>query len=265
MTNIKFQLMNADDVLKENSGEDETYLEFHHHYKKGDFYRVEVSASPCYLMVQMDSAIRPALIYVKTNIWDFHIPSNDQREWPYAPLAFQSRNNYASVKYVNKDEALVYRNLAENSHDQHEKNSGFPHVFSNAETRGEYVFYCKNAIDGIIANESHGNYPFQSWGINMQNDAEMTLDYGREVLIDKISFLLRADYPHDSHWTSVSIEFSDGSIQTFNLKKTKDKQSFDIDSKKITWIKLFNLIKDKDASTFPDLTQFETYGRDVID
>lgn len=261
--NITLQLVNVDDIVKENSGIDSAYLEFHHHYKLDDYFKVIVKDVPRYLMVQLDVSMKPAMIYVTDNEWKYRIPFKLQREWPYPETAFQTRNNYITVRYATNDEIDSYRNLLENSHDQHEANSGYPHAVANAETRGEYVFYCKNAIDGIIANEGHGNFPFQSWGINQQNNAEMKIDFGRVVEINKLGIILRADYPHDSHWTSVSIEFSDGSIQSYQLKKIKDKQIFEIDNKKVTWIKLFNLIKDKDSSTFPALTQIEAYGVNV--
>ncbi|WP_125763091.1 hypothetical protein [Companilactobacillus hulinensis] len=261
--NITLQLLNADEVIKENSGIDTTYLEFHHHYKLNDSLNVIIEDAPRYLMVQMDVALKPALIYVTKKEWKYQVPFNLQREWPYPESAFQTRSNYVTVRYATSDEINSYRNLAENSHDQHDASDAYPHATANAETRGEYVFYCKNAIDGIVANESHGNFPFQSWGINQQDNAEMKVDFGRKVELDKLAIILRADYPHDSHWTNISIEFSDGSIQSFRLNKIKDRQIFEIDHKQVTWIKLFNLIKDKDASTFPALTQIEAYGTNI--
>jgi hypothetical protein len=260
---ITLQLINGEDVIKESSGMNSTYLAFHHHYKLNDFYNIVIDEPPRYLIVQLDVAIKPALIYVTENSWQYKIPFNLQREWPYPESAFQTRNNYVTVRYATDDEISSYRNLAENSHDQHDADFSYPHATANAETRGEYVFYSKNAIDGIVANESHGNFPFQSWGINQQEDAEMKIDFGREVELDKLAIILRADYPHDSHWTTISIEFSDGSIQSFNLNKTKERQVFAVDKQRVTWLKLFNLIKDKDASTFPALTQFEAYGNNV--
>ena len=47
---------------------------------------------------------------------------------------------------------------------------------ANVETRGESVFAARNAIDGVKANRSHGAWPFESWGINRQDDAQLTLE-----------------------------------------------------------------------------------------
>lgn len=60
------------------------------------------------------------------------------------------------------------------------------------------MFAARNAIDGVVANDSHGRWPYESWGINMQDDAELTLDFGRAVDFDRIVLYTRADFPHDN-------------------------------------------------------------------
>ena len=47
---------------------------------------------------------------------------------------------------------------------------------ANVETRGEAVFAARNAIDGIYENDAHGIWPYQSWGINRDPNAALTLD-----------------------------------------------------------------------------------------
>ena len=83
-------------------------------------------------------------------------------------------------------EVTAYRNLAKNVMDQHGDHGCYPHAYANVETRGESVFAARNAIDGVLANASHGAWPYESWGINMQDDAELTLEFGRPVDFDKI-------------------------------------------------------------------------------
>ncbi len=46
-------------------------------------------------------------------------------------------------------------------------------------------FAARNAIDGIFANEYHGEYPWTSWGINQDPKAELHLDFGRPVIIER--------------------------------------------------------------------------------
>ena len=105
------------------------------------------------------------------------------------------------------------------------------------------VFAARNAIGGVLANWSHGEWPYQSWGINRDPNAELRLDFSRPVLVDEIRLTLRADFPHDSWWEEATVEFSDGSREVFHLKKTGDPQSFSIERRKIEWLELKELKK----------------------
>lgn len=94
----------------------------------------------------------------------------------------------------------------------------------------------------------------------MQDDAKIKVDFGREVVTDKIILYTRADFPHDNWWTKVTVEFSDGTEFDWKLEKSYDPHTIIFDKKKITWICLKNLIKADDPSPFPALTQIEVYG-----
>ncbi|WP_125606345.1 discoidin domain-containing protein [Lapidilactobacillus bayanensis] len=261
---IKLSLVhNSTDVEKERIGVNSTYLAYQSQYKLNDSYRVEVDQVPAYVVVQLDAAIRPALIYLATKQWEYKIPFNLQREWPYPDGAFQGRNHYATARLATTEEIATQTNLSFNSYDQHDESNAYPHASANAETRGEYVFYAKNAIDGIVANAHHGNYPFQSWGINAQADAYLQLDFGRKVNVNRIGIVLRGDYPHDSYWKQVSVYFSDGSKETFALQKIAEEQFFDITPRQIEWLRLDDLKKDEDSSTFPALTEIEVFGHNL--
>jgi len=91
----------------------------------------------------------------------------------------------------------------------------------------------------------------------------MTVDFGREVETDKVVLVTRADFPHDSWWTQVTLEFSDGSTTDWKLEKNVLPHTLTFEKKKISWIKLCKLIKAEDESPFPALTQIEVYGRDI--
>ena len=87
------------------------------------------------------------------------------------------------------------RNLAFNCYDEHGDTGFYPHASANVETRGEAVFAARNAIDGIFENSAHGEYPYQSWGINRDPNAALTLDFGREVLLDELRITERQISP----------------------------------------------------------------------
>ncbi|MDE5680711.1 MAG: carbohydrate-binding protein, partial [Lachnospiraceae bacterium] len=148
--------------------------------------------------------------------------------------------------------------------DQHRDVPCFPHATANVETRGESVFAAKNAIDGVRANLSHGEWPYESWGINRQADAVMKLDFGRCVKTDKILLYTRSDFPHDSWWKQVSITFSDGNCEDFTLEKSRRAHVLTFAEKEIEWLELGRLIKAEDDSPFPALTQIEVYGSVVL-
>ena len=169
-------------------------------------------------------------------------------------------SHYMHARVAREDELKCYRNLAFNIYDQHGDTHCFPHAYANVETRGESVFAARNAIDGVIANLSHGEWPYESWGINRNPDAEMTIDFGREVTADKIVLYTRADFPHDSWWTNVTLKFSDGTHIEWDLRKSVKPHILEFEPKKITSVTLCNLIKADDESPFPALSQMEVYG-----
>ena len=88
------------------------------------------------------------------------------------------------------------------------------------ETRGEAVFAARNAVDGIYENDSHGTWPYQSWGINRDPSAALTIEFGCSVTVDELRLTLRADFPHDSYWTQATVAFDDGSREALQLTKT---------------------------------------------
>ena len=144
--------------------------------------------------------------------------------------------------------------------DQHGDRGCYPHASANVETRGESVFAARNAIDGVAATLSHGSWPYESWGINRRDDAELLLEFGRPVDVDRIRLWTRADFPHDNWWVRATLTFSDGTAEIVEMEKSEKAHSFSVVRKGITWVRLSELIKADDPSPFPALTQIEVYG-----
>lgn len=236
-------------------------------YEVGDKIKVTTDEPNQYYVVQLDSTLDPDLIYMEGTEWEFIVPIANNRVKSAVDTAFRSKAHYLYIRKAYDFEIEQYRNLALNTHDQKDDNGVYPHATANVETRDDSTFFAKNVIDGKIGNISHGSYPFQSWGINRQEDAEISVEFGREVEVDKLGLVLRADYPHDSYWTKVTVVFTNGSeseeitIETDNSPAT---QWFDIEPKVITAITLKNLIKADDDSPFPALTQLEVFGKNVL-
>ena len=251
-----------DNTVCVSSGEDFADLVCIHTYEEGDRIVLETSEKNIHVNWQVDDALGKAFVYITDNV-SYYVPFGEKRI-SYSPKVFSGSRHYIYVEKAREDEILAYRNLALNPADQHRDVPCFPHATANVETRGESVFAAKNAIDGVRANLSHGEWPYESWGINRQADAVMKLDFGRCVRTDKILLYTRSDFPHDSWWKQVSITFSDGSCEDFTLEKSRRAHVLTFAEKEIEWLELGRLIKAEDDSPFPALTQIEVYGSVVL-
>ncbi len=242
-------------------GEDFVDLAYAQEYCPGDMVELQTSQKNIHINFQVDDAVGPAFVYV-TDTVQYDIPFGEKRI-SYSPKVFSGNRHYMYAEVAKDYEVYAYRNLALNPADQHKDVPCYPHATANVETRGESVFAAKNAIDGVRANLSHGEWPYESWGINRQDDATMRLEFGRSVEVDKIVLYTRSDFPHDNWWTSATVTFSDGSREVLKMEKSVRAHEFPIDRRVITALELSELIKADDPSPFPALTQIEVYGQVV--
>ncbi len=251
-----------DETIDCAEGENEVFLVHDSEYQEGDCLVVECSEANKFLILQLDDTISPTFAYLKNGRYVFAIPFGENRI-SYSPRSFLGTRHLLYIRLAFQEEIAVRKNLAFNPLDTHGNQSLFPHASANVETRGEAVFAARNAIDGLKANTFHGEWPFSSWGINRNPDAELKLEFGRRVKLDEAIFYLRADFPHDAWWKSAALHFSDGSGLTVDLKKEETAQSFHFESKMVEWVILDTLIKAEDPSPFPALTQIEFYGTEA--
>lgn len=241
-----------------SSGEDSVHLVCTAAYKEGDRIVLETSEKNMHVFLQVDDALGAAFCYITGNV-SYDIPFGEKKI-SYSPKAFLGNRHYLYARVAEPEEIKAYRNLALNICDQHGDRNCFPHAYANVETRGEAVFAARNAIDGVCENRSHGEWPYESWGINMREDAELTVDFGRTVEAHKVVLYTRADFPHDSWWTQVKLGFSDGTEIVWDLEKNSRPHVLTLEKKRIAWIRLSDLIKADDPSPFPALSQIEVYG-----
>lgn len=245
-----------------SSGENEVNLVYSSEYGKGDRIILETSGEACFLMLQVDDALGSALVYMSGNAIIYDIPFGEKRI-SYSPKAFHGSRHLMTARLATAEEIGAYRNLALNVADQQSNSFCFPHAHANVETREESVFAARNVIDGVKESRSHGEWPYHSWGINQRADAEITVDFGREVSIDKVVVYLRADFPHDNWWKQVTLRFSDNETMVCDLVKTGAGQAITFEKRTVRWVRLEQLIKSDEPSPFPALTQFEVYGTEV--
>jgi len=263
MSSTLFLSVVGDDgsVKASSSDHGQVNLLYTNSYEPGDAIVLKSSAENLYLVIQLEDSMSTEFVYFSGSEFRFVIPFGEKRS-SYSPKSFTGDKHLLTARQALSEEILEYRNLARNGYDQHCNSTLFPHASANVETRGEAQFAARNAINGNITNYSHGSWPFESWGIDQREDAELTVHFGRMVEIDKVSIVLRGDFPHDNYWTSAKLTCSDGSEQIVQLFKTLDKQTVRFDAKKVTWVKLSELIKSDEPSLYPALTQIEVYGRE---
>lgn len=242
------------------SGADELYLVFREEYQEGD--RIIFSPGEAgFYTVQFDAVLGRATLFSNGKDYILPVPFGQKHDC-YQESTFKGSLHFLWARKAYSWET-GYRNLSLNPYDAHENDSFFAHASANIETRGESVFAARNAIDGIVASNDHGRWPWSSWGINRDPKAALTLDFGRNVVIDRIIFYTRADFPHDAWWDKGTIAFSDGSEMEFGLAKKDGPQEFTFSEKMISSLVLDRLIKSDDPSPFPALIQLEVYGREA--
>lgn len=249
-------------TLASAAEETEVCLVYDSEYEECDRLIVESGEPGRFVVLQLDDTLAPAFTFLKTDRFVFYIPFGEKRV-SYSPRSFSGTRHLLYARYASPDEIAVRKNLALNPLDEHENGSLFPHASANVETRGEAVFAARNAVDGLKANAFHGEWPYSSWGINQNPQAELKLEFGRKVRLDEAVFYLRADFPHDAWWESSTLHFPDGSSLTFPLVKSGTAQSFRFDPRTVEWVMLDTLIKADDPSPFPALSQLELFGTEA--
>lgn len=261
---ITIEIRNAAGELRAAAnGENGVNLCFVEAYAEGDTIRLLSEQKGCYLMLQLEDAMPPALVYLAGTEFTLAVPFGEKHV-SYSPKSFGGALHLLTARAAKVDEITARRNLAFNPFDTHENASLFPHAHANVETRGEAVFAARNAIDGNTANDSHGPWPYESWGINQRADAEITIEFGRSVCIDEVAVTLRADFPHDNWWEQATLKFSDGSEEILLFRKVSTPQTAGFSARNATWVTLCDLKKcQQDPSPFPALTQIEVWGREI--
>lgn len=260
MSELKIAIKNQQGEVKcQVCDQDQIVMVYQGFYEPGDTIIFNTTEWNTYYVIRVDDTMDEAYVYLAGASVMYTIPF-EEKKVSHNPKAFTGERHYITMRKANAYENTSYRNLAKNVMDQHGDPGCYPHAYANVETRGESVFAARNAIDGVTANQSHGAWPYESWGINMQDDAEITLDFGRPVDFDRIVLYTRADFPHDNWWVKATLSYSDGTSQVVKMEKSVKPHVFLIVKKGITWVKIGELIKADDPSPFPALSQIEVYG-----
>ncbi len=258
---MKIEIIRNNEAIASSQGEGSCYLVFQEAYQEGDRI-VFTPEGGGFVTLQFDAVLGRSTLYTKGDAFSMDIPFG-QKHMCYHDAVFAGAMHFLWARTAYEWEWKGYRNLSLNPYDCHENAGLFPHSKANIETRGESVFASRNAIDGIVASNWHGLWPWASWGINRDPEAKLTLDFGRPVTSDRIIFYTRADFPHDAWWTQGTLSFSDGSELVVPLEKKDGPQEITFPAKTFSSLSLDRLIKADDPSPFPALIQLEVYGKEA--
>jgi len=233
-------------------------------YEEGDKIVVELKDIDK-IAIQLDETLKESFVYLSEGKYEFPIPFGVAAK-SYHPDAWNKEVNKINVRTVTDEEYYGYINVALNTACVRYQENCFPYAKANVVTRDEPWFEERNSIDGVLENDSHGAYPYQSYAGGAREDIDYTLYFGSEVEFDKIVIYLRADFQddHDTYWKSFTAELSDGTRLPLSFIKTGEGQEF-------TFGKNFKTDKihltDFKQAAFPlswaALTQIEVYGKYV--
>lgn len=255
---IKIHNMKNFQMLAASRPGEETSLVYGAYYVDGDFILVERDEKSKYCVIQLEDSMPPALVYMLGKRMVFPIPAAEERSC-YSPKSFTGNCHVIRARVATTEEIETRRNLALNPYDGMGETGGYPHASATVEPQSP-GFAPRNAIDGVFENNSHGEWPYQAWGINKNPDASWKLEFGRPVTIDELRLTLRADFPHDNWWNSITVEFSDGSREVLSPERLERPQAFPIQTRTVEWLVLKELKMADKESEFPALTQLEVYG-----
>ena len=231
-------------------------------YEEGDKFRIELCDGE-FVKIRLDPTLAESIVYVPDGIFEYLVPFGKERKAGYAPEAFDGDCHRITVSEPSEAEIYGERLISLNSHDRHNIPKYYPHAVANFVTREDPSFFERNAIDGVIDNSSHGVYPYHSWGGGLREDLEFEVRFGTEVLVNGVTLFLRADFPHDTYWKELEVEFSDGTRVPAKLEGVAEGQKVTFEPKTTEYVKLTGFRQQRvegDKLSFAALTQIEIYG-----
>lgn len=245
--------------IAESKGDKQVHLLVNREYRAGDCIVLD-SDERQFMSVKLEACIEKTLVYSSGGSFRFFIPFGEER-MPYPQGAFEGALHILEAMQVLPSELTGNRDLSTNPLDIRGETTLFPHCTASVETRDESIFAARNTIDGLQETNGHGSWPYTSWGDNEDPDAEIEINFGRNVIVDRVVINLRSDFPHDNYWKQLDIVLRVDKVLTVGMKKTGEDQCFDAGGVITDRVKLCRLRKDEtDPSPFPALTHWQVFG-----
>ena len=232
-------------------------------FESGKKLRIKLPEGQKYLAVTIGTGVAEAILYVPNGMYEYTIPADYTAIYP----SNFAKGGKVSVRIPTDAELTAKHNLALNPYDNTAaKSAVFPHVTSNNEyNKNEFAARC--AIDGFTQNNGHGRYPVQSWGPKevVKATDHFTVDFGRTVLVNELTVYLRGDFGHDAYYSTIVVEFSDGSTEVIKPTMVKDGQKFTFAVKETDSVKLTGFVVDsKKGGPWTGRAELEIHGMEKL-
>lgn len=259
-----------DNFISEITEKNLAILNIDQKIQPGDKVVVTLPKGVQYFWFNLNPKIKLSLIYCPTGEFTYTVP--DYAENIYPALMVGNGNyvyTHPTITAFLPSEAdlnTVY-NVALNPYDAPYL-SGDEMVTSNSVRTAEGVglFTPSNVINGSKNNRGHGQAFNTSWGADKdaagfdQSKVYLNINFGREVILDYFVLYIRADFPHDTYITGLTLEFSDGSTYEWTeITNSNQGQRFDLPESVTTESVRIKNIQIKDMNWY-GITEFEAYG-----
>ena len=255
---LKIFNKNGEELFSHSAREIDTV--YNGEFSEGD--KIVVSSTLCeFLTIYLDGVLGEVTVFNPQGKFEYEIPSKAFSAM-YSAETFAGDSHPIKIREATDEEAYGLKNIALNPYDMRGQKKYFPHASANFVTRDDPCFFERNAIDGVHETAGHGSYPYHSWAGGAREDLEYILDFGALVEVEKVVFYLRADFPHDTYWKNIDVEFSDGSRATAEFDMTGDGQELILpEPVKTKKIKLTNFKQISYPLSWAALSEIEVYGK----
>lgn len=230
---------------------------------------ITLPAGEKYVAISLNSRVGEAIIYCPDGKFNYTFP-NTTKVFPNtmdSGSGIVYTNNTITARIPTAQELAKEHNLALNPYDWANSKGAYPHASTNNVYTGSDEWAARNAIDGFTANKGHGEYPYQSWAPSstMKDSDYFMIDFGREVTVNELVVVIRADFPHDSYFTGCTVTLSDGTTMQINLNNSAMEQEIDLGGVKTTSVKLsgFTVEKANASTEYAALVEVACMGTEV--
>lgn len=253
-TRVRVAVTSRGEIKAEATGSQSVSLQDDYVLRTGDTITVELTGATR-ARVRLSPQLEEAVVWLPDGTMTYQVQADYAREFPSGTWGA------VHIQAAVAGPAVETYNLACNPYEVRGQQQYYPRVTASSEYGGNPDFFARNAIDGFTKNDGHGAYPVQSWGPDKREDLTFTLELGRPCVVHQVRLYIRADFPHDTNWSSADLVFSDGTRQTIAIEKTGEVQTFAVADVTTDSVRLENLVAA--GSEWIGLTELEVLGRDA--